>query len=128
MANDKLIDTYEQNNDTEGAEQFQQLLDEDVEFIDNILMKTSELKVLKIELERTCKELEVRNRDLHLTREGLLHASYVHIASIWSQPSAHGPIKPPQSKIMPFDGDVLKWQEFWDQFEASIDNILPLTS
>ena len=31
------------------------------------------------------------------------------------------PIKPPQLKITPFDGDVLKWQEFWDQFEASID-------
>jgi len=43
------------------------------------------------------------------------------IASIWSQP-AQGPIRPPQLEMTPFDGDVLKWQEFWDQFEASIHN------
>ena len=104
VANDKLIDAYEQNNDTEGAEQFQQLLDEDAELIDNILTKTSDLKVLKIELERTRKELEIRNRDLHLTREGSSHASDIHIASIWSQPSAHGPIKPPQLEIMEMAG------------------------
>ena len=47
-------------------------------------------------------------------------ASGVDIASIWSQPNLQGSIKPPQLEITPFDGDVLKWQEFWDQFEASI--------
>ena len=45
VANDKLINAYEQNNDTERAEQFQQLLDEDSELIDNILTKTSKLNV-----------------------------------------------------------------------------------
>lgn len=41
------------------------------------------------------------------------------IASIWSQPNL-GPIKPPQLDIKVFSGDVLKWQEFWDAFDASI--------
>ena len=35
-------------------------------------------------------------------------------------PHTYGPIKPPQLEIAPFTGDVLKWKEFWDAFEASI--------
>ena len=31
-----------------------------------------------------------------------------------------GPLKPPQLEIAPFSGDILKWQEFWDAFEASV--------
>ena len=31
-----------------------------------------------------------------------------------------GPLKPPQLEIAPFNGDILKWQEFWDAFEASV--------
>ena len=118
LANEKLTDAFEQNKDSEGAEQFQQVLDEDAELIDSVLTKTSELKVLKAELERIRKELEVHSRDPHPTRTS---TSDVSIASIWSQPNVQGPIKPPQLEITPFDGDVLKWQEFWDQFEASID-------
>ena len=41
------------------------------------------------------------------------------IASIWSQPNL-GPMKPPQLDIRSFNRDVLKWQEFWDTFEASV--------
>ena len=39
-------------------------------------------------------------------------------SSIWSQP----PIRLPQLEIIPFDGDILKRQEFWNQFEAPIHN------
>ena len=41
------------------------------------------------------------------------------VSGIWSQPTL-GPLKPPQLDISTFSGDVLKWQEFWDAFEASI--------
>jgi len=44
------------------------------------------------------------------------------IASIWVQPSQQGPIKPQPIEIVPFNGNVLKWQEFWDQFGAAIHN------
>jgi len=30
-------------------------------------------------------------------------------------------INPPKLDIAPFKGDVLRWQEFWDVFEASVD-------
>lgn len=89
------------------------MLDEDEELIDSVLTKTSELKVLKAELERMRKELEVHSRDTsHLTQTSPLHNLGVGIASIWSQPNPHGPIKLPQLEIAPFDGDVLKWREF----------------
>jgi len=29
----------------------------------------------------------------------------------------------PQLEITPFSGDELKWKEFWDAFEASIDKV-----
>jgi len=38
--------------------------------------------------------------------------------NIWSQLTP-SPIKPPQIDISPFDGDVMKWCEFWE-FEASV--------
>ena len=55
ICDEKLKDTFEQNKDSKGAEQFQQALDEDAELIDSVLTRTSELKVLKVELERVCK-------------------------------------------------------------------------
>ena len=85
-----------------------------------MVTKTSELKVLKEELERVRRGLEAQGRVTNTTQATSLSTSTsINIASIWSQP-AHGPIRPPQLEITPFDGDVLKWQEFWDQFEASI--------
>ena len=51
MANDKLAEAYEQNEDTDGAEQFQTTLDEDSELVDGIIDKMSQLKILKEELE-----------------------------------------------------------------------------
>ena len=115
-ANKKLTDAFEQSNDMEGAEQFQQVLDEEADLIDSVLTKTSELKVLKDELERIRKELETQSR-ANTTQSVPL--STPSVASIWSPPT-HAPIRPPQLEINPYDGNVLKWQEFWDQFEASI--------
>ena len=47
LANEKVIEACESNNDTTGAEQFQKELDEDAELMDAVLSKTSELKVIK---------------------------------------------------------------------------------
>ena len=52
------------------------------------------------------------------------HASLQGISRIWSQPSLHGPIKPPQLDLAPFSGEVLIWQEFWDAFEAAVDKLM----
>ena len=41
------------------------------------------------------------------------------IASIWTQPNS-GPMKPPRLDIRTFSGDVLRWHEFWDAFDASV--------
>ena len=50
-----------------------------------------------------------------------LNPTSSEIASIWS-PSVQGPIKPPHLEMALFDGNVLRWREFWDQFEAAIHN------
>ena len=130
--NEKLVDAYEQADDTEGVEQFQITLDSESEFIDGIITKISELKVLKEEVEKRRKDLEVsRDRDLEQRVTQMQEQvnqlkssqSTASVANIWSQTSAQGPIKPPQLEIATFNGDVLRWQEFWDTFEAAIHNV-----
>ena len=37
-------------------------------------------------------------------------------------PTTIAPLRPPQLDITPFGGDILKWQEFWDAFKASVHN------
>ena len=59
-ANDKLVDAYDQSEDTEGAELFQQTLDEDAELMDNVVSRISELKIMKEELKRVCSQLEAQ--------------------------------------------------------------------
>ena len=104
LANEKLSEAYEQANDTEGAEQFQLTLDEESEVIDGVIDKVSQLKILKEELEQRRHKSETTG-----------------IANMWS-PQPIAPLRPPQLDITPFGGDILKWQEFWDAFEASVHN------
>lgn len=59
--NKKLVEVYEQSSDTEAAEQFQSVLDGDADFIEGIIDKISELKVLKEAVEKKCKESEARH-------------------------------------------------------------------
>jgi len=54
------------------------------------------------------------HKQIHLVPKETVLLAFGH-----PQPT-QGPIKPPQLEMTPFEGDVLKWQEFWDQFEASI--------
>ena len=95
------------------------MLDEDAELMDNVVSRISELKVMKEELERVRKNLEAQSSHSQTTQATPLDTSGVNIANIWSQ-STHGPIRPPHLDIIAYDGDVMKWQEFWDQFEASV--------
>lgn len=118
-ANEKIIEACDSNNDTTSAEQFQKELDEDAELMDAVLSRTSELKVMKEELERVRKNLETQSSN-STAHTAPISTSDVNLSNIWSQ-STPGPIKPPQIDIRPFDGDVMKWREFWDQFEASVD-------
>ena len=126
-ANERVIEALEQNDDTEGSEQFQKVLDEEAELIDDVVSRISELKILKGELERKRAMLEtVRSRTSNNTsateQATQLGSVSSDLSSIWTPPSTsvQAPIKPPHIEITSFDGDVLKWQEFWDQFEAAI--------
>ena len=130
-ANDKLAEAYDQAEDTDAAEQFQTTLDEDSELIDNTITNISQLKLLKEESERKRKELENSPTTTSLVERVTQVQEQINrlqstqsttsLAGIWSLPTAEGPIKPPQLEIPMFNGDVLKWQEFWDVFEATID-------
>ena len=126
--NDKLAEAYEQAEDTDAAEQFQTTLDKDSELVENTITNTSQLKLLKEESERKRRELEnsptttgLVERVTQVQEQINCLQSTTSLAGIWSPPTAEGPIKPPQLEIPMFNGDVLKWQEFWDAFEATID-------
>lgn len=121
LANEKVIDALEQADDSEGTEQFQNVLDEEAEVMDNVLTRISEVKVLKDELERVRKNFELKSKDPHTSQTTPTDTSDATIAHIWSPPDVHTTIKPPKLEIVPFDGNILKWREFWDAFEASID-------
>ena len=128
-ANEKVIEELEQNDEPESSEQFQGVLDEEAELIDGVVSRISELKILKGELERKRAMLEtVRSRTSNNTsateQAAQLSPVSSDLSSIWTPPSTsvQAPIKPPHIEITSFDGDVLKWQEFWDQFEAAIHN------
>ena len=57
--NKKLIEAYEQSEDQEGAEQFQNILDEEAELIDSVLTRISKLKILKGKVEQQHSEIEM---------------------------------------------------------------------
>ena len=125
-ANDKLADAYE----TDAAEQLQGMLNEESEFTDGIIGKISQLKLLKETVERKRREMEatqsqsLENR-LSRMQEQVEQLQTAHsrpshsLASIWTSTAGH--TKPPNLDIALFGGDVLRWQEFWDMFETSID-------
>ena len=130
VANDKLADAYEQSEKTDAAEQLQSTLDEESEFTDSIIGKISHLKLLKETVERKRREMEAtqsQSLESRLTRmqEQVQQLQTARsrpsnsLASIWTATGGH--TKPPNLDIAPFRGDVLRWQEFWDMFEAAID-------
>ena len=131
VANDRLVDAYDTGNDAEAATEFHTTLDEDSEFMDNVISKVSQLKTLKEEVERRRREFEAGHtqslerrliqmqEQMSLLQTGQRRPSE-DLSSIWSPLLLARATKPPQINIPPFAGDVLKWKEFWDMFEASV--------
>ena len=113
-----------------SKEEFQATLDEDAEFTDSIIYKLSQLKILKevekrhrltnlrqnMRLEKSLQQIQEQIRHLQSTSRGM----EMGISRIWSQLLTEA-IQPPKFDIAPFKGEVLKWQEFWDAFVASVD-------
>lgn len=128
-ANDKLAEALEQEENTEALEQFQTTLDEESELIEDTIGKITQLKIMKEEIEKRRKDLEgLENQDLvqRVTRvqeqmDRLQSAQPpTSLSTIWTHSTGEAPIKAPQLDIPVFNGEVLKWQEFWDTFEATI--------
>ena len=67
-------------------------------------------------LEEGLEQVQEQKRHLQSPSRGM----ETGISRIWSQLSIAA-IKPPKLDIAPFKGEVLKWQEFWDGFELSVD-------
>ncbi|XP_065899645.1 uncharacterized protein [Dysidea avara] len=124
------MDAYDEENNSEASAEFQTALDQDSEFMDNVVDKVSQLKVLKDEVERKRRELETshtQNLEQRLTQVqeqmSLLQSSQTHSGESHSsrlQPSLTEPTKLSQFDMPSYAGDPLKWKEFWDMFEASV--------
>ena len=91
-ANDKLIEVYEQNNDNEGAEQFQSVLDEESEITVGIIDKVSQLKVLRGKLEQRRHESDRRHTG---TTDQVRQTQQTGDVTSGLSPQTYGPIKLP---------------------------------
>ena len=127
VANDKLMDAYEEESNSEASAEFQSILEQDSEFMDSVIDKVSQLKVLKEEVERKRRELDTshtQNLEQRLTQVqeqmSLLQSSQTRSEELRLQPPLTGAVKPTQIDIPTYSGDVLKRKEFWDMFEASV--------
>ena len=102
---------------------------------DEVIDKLSQLKLLKEEVEKrqrlsTSRQSQRLEEGLQQVQEQIRHLQPPYasrgmetgISRIWSQPSI-ATIKPPKLDIAPFKGEVLKWQEFRDAFEVSVDKV-----
>ena len=90
---EKLVEVYNQGIDTEAAVQFQNVLDEDTDFIEGIIDKISQLQVLKEEVEKKRREMEAHHNSSLEQRVTQVQELVKHlqssshsteVASIWS--------------------------------------------
>ena len=89
-----------------------------------------EQKILEVELEakrkmaQTEKEMELKRTtiDIELKMKAEMEQKRLELEKQFGVPiTRHTPtIKLPKLELQKFDGNILKWQEFWDSFEASI--------
>ena len=117
--NDKLMDAYEEEGSSEASAEFQSTLEQDSEFMDNVIDKVSQLKVLQVEVERRKRELDTnhtQNLEQHLTQVqeqmSLLQSSQTRSEQYHLQPPLPRAVRRTQTDISPYSGDVLKWNEF----------------
>ena len=79
LANEKVTEAFEKNNDLKGGEHFQLTPDEESEFINSVIDKLSQLKVLKAKLERRRQEDERRPTESLETRITEMQEQVRHI-------------------------------------------------
>ena len=89
-----------------------------------------ELKKLEVELEAKRKlaqteremELKRKKKDIELKMKAEVGQKRLELEKQFGAPiTRHTPsIKLPKLELQKFNGNILKWQEFWDSFEASI--------
>ena len=89
-----------------------------------------EQKILEVELEakrkmaQTEKEMELKRTtvDIELKMKAEMEQKRLELEKQFGVPvTRHTPtIKLPKLELQKFDGNFLRWQEFWDSFEASI--------
>ena len=110
LANEILIEVFKQNNDVEGAEQFQLTLDDESEVINGVIDKLFQLKVLKAELEHRHWKSERRPNESSETRftEMQQHVGQIHTQQTTGMSAQFlGLLKPPQLEIAPFSCDII---------------------
>ena len=126
--NDKLIDAYDEESSSEASVEFQSILKQDSEFMDIVIDMVSQLKVLKEEVERKRRELDTshtQNLAWAVSHTGtgtddLITSNQTRLDQFYLQPPLTRVVKPNQIDMPPYSGDILKWKEFWDLFEASV--------
>ena len=103
----------------QASAEFQSTLEQDSEFMDNVIDKVSQLKVLQVEVERRKRELDTnhtQNLEQHLTQVqeqmSLLQSSQTRSEQYHLQPPLPRAVRRTQTDISPYSGDVLKWNEF----------------
>ena len=89
-----------------------------------------EQKILEVELEakrkmaQTEKEMELKRTtaDIELKMKAEMEQKRLELEKQFGVPiTCHTPtIKLPKLELQKFNGNILRWQEFWDSFEASI--------
>ena len=89
-----------------------------------------EQKILEVELEakrkmaQTEKEMELKRTtiDIELKMKAEMEQKRLELEKQFGVPiTRHTPtIKLPKLEVQKFDGNILRWQEFWDLFEAPI--------
>ena len=89
-----------------------------------------ELKKLEVELEakrklaQTEREMELKRTtaDIELKMKAEVEQKRLELEKQFGAPITHHTpsIKLPKLELQKFNGNILKWQEFWDSFEASI--------
>ena len=121
------MDTYEEESNSEDFAEFQSIFEQDCKFMDNVIDKVSQLKMLEEEVERKRRELDtnhIQNLEQCLTQVqeqmSFLQPSQIRSDQFCLQPTLTEVVKTNQIDTPPYEEDILKWKEFWDMFEASV--------
>ena len=74
----------------------------------------------KLNVEKLTIDAEMKQKSLEIDKETRLME--LKNSTIKGNKIATGNVKLPKLELVKFDGDIFRWQEFWDSFEATIHN------